>query len=402
MTHIIVVGAGQAGSSLTAKLRGLGFEGQITLIGDEPQPPYQRPPLSKAYLLGEMTEERLYLRPESFYADQNITLRTGVQVTAIDRSAQQIQLSSGESLSYDHLALTTGAIVRDLPESCNGNLDGVYPVRTLAHIDLLEPAMQPGKHALILGGGYIGLEAAAVAVKRGMTATLVQSAPRLLRRVACPETSDYFHRLHESHGVELILGQRVQHLTGEGHVTGALLEDGREIQADLVIIGIGIDPATELAETAGLQLDNGIAVDEYGRSSDPAIWSAGDCASFPYRGDRIRLESVQNAIDQAENIAENMMGAEKPYQPQPWFWSDQYDIKLQIAGLNTGYDRVVVRETEDGAHSHWYYRGDQLLAVDAMNAPREFMVAKRLLAAGKSPDPALVADGSVAAKALLG
>ncbi len=401
MERIIVVGGGQAGASLVAKLRSEGFEGEITLFCDEPVVPYQRPPLSKAYLLGEMSRERLYLRPETFYEDQNITVRLGQPVTAIDPQARTVT-TGDETLEYDALALTTGSLPRYLPESIGGGLDGVFVVRGLADIDRMEPEIAPGKTALIVGGGYIGLEAAAVASKKGMKVTLVEMAPRILQRVAAPETSDHFRALHASHGVDIREGIGLERLLGETHVTGAVLTDGEEVAADIVIAGIGILPDTRLAEAAGLEINNGIAVDVYGRTSDPAIWAAGDCASFPRGDERIRLESVQNAIDQAENAAVNILGGKVPYDPAIWFWSDQYDTKLQIAGLNTGYDRVVTRPGErEGAESLWYYKGDALLAVDAMNDSRAYMIGKRLIETGKSPDPEQIANPETDLKALL-
>ena len=399
MPHFIIVGAGQAGSSLAAKLRDDGFDGDITLIGDETAPPYQRPPLSKAYLLGEMPRDRLFLRNDSFYEERQITLRTGTAVSAIDPTAKTITCGQ-ETLTYDQLALTTGSLPRRLPASIGGDLEGVYTVRTLADIDALEPQVRTGRRVLIIGGGYIGLEAAAVAAKQGLEVTLVEMADRILQRVAAPETSDYFRALHTSHGVSVREGVGLAQLTGDGKVSGAVLTDGSTLDIDFAIVGAGILPDTALAEAAGVACDNGIAVDTHGRTSVDSIWAAGDCASFPHGDGRLRLESVPNAIDMAECVAANMTGADRVYVPEPWFWSDQYDIKLQIAGLNTGYDRVVIRDG-DAARSHWYYAGDQLLAVDAMNDPRAFMVAKRLLAAGKSPDAAAVADASIDLKTLM-
>ncbi len=399
MSDIVVIGAGQAGCSLVAKLRALGHEGKITLIGEEADPPYQRPPLSKAYLLGEMDRERLYLRPESFYAENDITLKLSDTAVSVDRK-DKVVVAGGETIPYDKLALTTGSVPRQLPPAIGGDLSGVHVVRTLADVDAMAPACVEGARVLIIGGGYIGLEAAAVCAKLGMKVTLVEMAERILQRVAAPETSDYFRELHSAHGVDIREGVGLDRLTGDGAVSGAVLSDGTTLDLDMVIVGIGITPASGVAEACGLTMDNGIAVDEFGRTSDPDIYAAGDCASFPYRGERIRLESVQNAIDQAENAAENMLGKEVEYVPQPWFWSDQYDVKLQIAGLNTGYDKIVVR-IKDDARSHWYFKGDTLLAVDAMNAPRAFMVAKRLLAMGKLPSPETVADTSIVIKDLL-
>ncbi|WP_375175840.1 NAD(P)/FAD-dependent oxidoreductase [Pseudooceanicola sp.] len=399
MSHFIIIGAGQAGSSLAAKLRDDGFEGHITLIGDETAPPYQRPPLSKAYLLGEMPRERLFLRADTFYSERNITLRTGAAVTAIDPVAKTVSLGA-DTLSYDQLALTTGSLPRQLPASIGGTLDGLYTVRTLADIDTLEPQVRKGRRVLIIGGGYIGLEAAAVAAKQGLEVTLVELADRILQRVAAPETSDFFRALHQQHGVKILEGVGLTRLLGETCVTGAELSDGTVIEVDFAIAGTGILPDTRLADPAGIACDNGIAVDEHGQTSVPGIWAAGDCASFPHGAGRLRLESVPNAIDMAECVAANMLGAGKTYVPEPWFWSDQYDVKLQIAGLNIGYDRIVVRDGDD-ARSHWYYAGARLLAVDAMNDPRAFMVAKRLLAAGKSPDPAAVGDPGIDLKTLM-
>jgi len=400
MEKIVVVGAGQAGASCVAKLRSAGFDGHITLIGEEPVPPYQRPPLSKAYLLGDMSLDRLFLRPESYYAEAEIDLRLSTRVDTIDRTARTVR-AAGVDLPYDALVLTTGSIPRRLPAAIGGGLKGVHVVRGLADVDAMAPNVVEGTRVLIVGGGYIGLEAAAVCRKKGMEVTLIEMADRILQRVAAPDTSDYFRALHQAHGVTILEGIGLTGLTGiDGRVTGAMLSDGSEHPYDMVIAGIGIIPAQGLAEAAGLEIENGIKVDEMGRSSDPAIWSAGDCANFPYRGERIRLESVQNAIDQAEAVAKNLMGANEAYVPKPWFWSDQYDVKLQIAGLNTGYDRVVVRDG-GAARSHWYYKGDSLLAVDAMNDPRGYMVGKRLIEAGKSPDPALVGDAAVDIKDLL-
>ena len=401
MAHIVVIGAGQAGASLTAKLRNLGFEGQITLIGEEPAPPYQRPPLSKAYLLGEMALERLYLRPESFYEETGITLRLSTRVDSIDRAAQTLAIGS-ETLAYDMLALTTGSVPRRLPASIGGAFEGVYTVRTLEDVDSMEPEFREGAHVLIVGGGYIGLEAAAVAAKKGLRVTLVEMADRILQRVAARETSDFFRALHRDRGVVIREGVGLDRLLGETRVTGAQLADGTTLEVDFVIVGVGIAPATALAEAAGLEIDNGIKTNEQGQTSDPHIWAAGDCASFPYRGGRIRLESVPNAIDQAECVAENMLGAEKDYVAKPWFWSDQYEVKLQIAGLNAGYTDVVTRPGDKpGTTSFWYYAGESLLAVDAMNDPRAYMIGKRLIEAGKSPAPAAVADPATELKSLL-
>lgn len=399
MTRIAVIGAGQAGASLVAKLRSLGFDGALTLIGNEPVLPYQRPPLSKKYLMGEMELERLYLRPESYYREQEITLRTGGRVDKIDALNKAIHIG-GEPVAYDMLAVTTGSTPRQLPAEIGGEMNNVFVMRSLADADAMAPMMQPGKRALVIGGGYIGLEAAAVARKAGVEVTLVELSERILQRVAAPQTSDYVRKLHESHGVDIRENTGIKRLLGHEKVTGAGFSDGTSEPFDFVVVGIGVVPDTLLAANAGLEIDNGIKTDAYGRTSDPAIWSAGDCASFPSPQGQIRLESVQNAIDQAECVAENMLGAGMEYDPKPWFWSDQYNVKLQIAGLNTGYDSVTER-CSDGATSHWYYQGGTLLAVDAMNAPRDYMVGKRLIEAHKSPPPEMVADPEADLKWLL-
>ncbi len=402
MQHVVVIGAGQAGASLTAKLRSEGFAGKITLIGGEAVPPYQRPPLSKAYLLGEMAEERLYLRPESFYTEHDIDLRLATRAVAIDTANRKITLSDDSVVAYDALALATGAHPRTLPASIGGMLDNVFTVRDLKDADAMAPAFRDGARALIIGGGYIGLEAAAVAAKRGVQVTLVEMAERILQRVAAPQTSAYFRALHQAHGVDIREGVGLTRLIGTDALTGAELSDGTILDLDFAIVGVGINPAVTLAEAAGLTIDNGIACDAHSRTSDPHIWAAGDCASCLFDGTRVRVESVGNAIDQAENAALNILGRAVPYQPKPWFWSDQYDCKLQIAGLNVGYSDVVVRKGEAaGSQSHWYYKGDQLIAVDAMNDPRNYMVGKRLIEGGRSPAASVIADPATDMKALL-
>jgi len=401
MSHIVVIGAGQAGSSLVAKLRKDGFDGEITLIGAETALPYQRPPLSKAYLLGDMALERLFLRPESFYSDNNITLKLGQRVTAIDAVAKRVSIGD-EVVAYDHLVLTTGSDPRRLPAAIGGDLDGVFVVRGLGDVDAMAPSVTEAARTLIVGGGYIGLEAAAVCSKRGVNVVLVEMGDRILQRVAAPETSDYFRTLHSAHGVDIREGIGLERLLGnDGKVTGAVLSDGSTLELDFVVVGVGITPATQLAEMAGVTLNNGIETDAQGRTSDAAIWAAGDCASFPYQGGRIRLESVPNAIDQSEIVAQNIMGAGKDYTAKPWFWSDQYDVKLQIAGLNTGYTHVITRPGDGESVSFWYFRDDQLLAVDAMNDPRAYMVGKRLIEMGKTCNPHAVADPDTELKSLL-
>ncbi|WP_116085038.1 NAD(P)/FAD-dependent oxidoreductase [Tropicimonas sp. IMCC34011] len=406
MQDIVVIGAGQAGAALVAKLRAEGYDGRLTLVGEEPAPPYQRPPLSKGYLLGKLDRERLFLRPESYYADKDIDLRMSARVVAIDRDARHVLLEGGERLPYDALALTTGSTPKTLPEAMGGRIAGVFTMRSLADADALAQEVRPGGHLLVVGGGYIGLEAAAVARTLGMDVTLLEAGARILGRVACEETSEYVRNLHKDAGVHILenagldrLYEEAGRVAGARIVSGNELADATEIPVDAVVVGIGITPGTALAEAAGLEIENGIAVDAEGRTSDPAIWSAGDCASFPWRGRRIRLESVQNAIDQAEAAARNMLGAGAPYDPMPWFWSDQFDTKLQIVGLGGRHDRVIVRN--GSGLSHWYFSGETLLSVEAMNDPRAYMVGKRLLEAGRSPAPDAVADPSTDLKTLM-
>lgn len=392
--RIVVVGAGQAGAALAQRLRLGGHAGPVTLIGAEPAPPYQRPPLSKSYLKGEMARERLFLRPESHYAQAGITLLKGTLVVAIDRAARSVMLDSGQAQPYDLLALTTGAAPRRLPEAMGGALGGVLSMRDLCDADALAARMQRGARAVIVGGGYIGLEAAAVLAGAGLAVTLLEAAPRILARVAAGETADYFRALHTAHGVTIREGVTLAALEGAGgEVRAARLGCGTRIVADLVLVGIGVRPADDLARAAGLETADGIVVDAAGRTRDPAIFAAGDCARFPHAGALIRLESVPHAIEHAEAVADAMLGHRVAYAARPWFWSDQYDVKLQIAGLNAGHTDTILRPgTRPGAQSVWYFKGDRLIAVDAMNEPRAYMTAKRWIEAGVSPDPVGLAD----------
>ena len=392
MTRVVIVGAGQAGSSAALKLRGLGFPGEIILIGDEPIAPYQRPPLSKSYLLGKAAPDALLIRPVALYREKNIELRLGCRVDRILPHARRIDTNTG-SLGYDHLILATGAKPVRLDPSVGGALSNVFTLRTIEDVDRIAPLFQAGRRLLVIGGGYVGLEAAAVAAQSGLEVVLVEMADRILKRVACAETAAYFRALHVRHGVRIIELTAIRQLEGNGTAACARLSDGEELAIDLVIVGIGVKPDVVLASEAGLDVDDGIKVDQFGRTSSEGTWAAGDCASFPYRDKRIRLESVPHAIDQAETVAANICGAQRPYIASPWFWSDQFDVKLQIAGLNANYDRVVVRrDGRPGVASHWYFRGNTLLAVDAMNDARSYMIAKRLIASGISPDPGSVSN----------
>ena len=400
MSGVVVIGGGQAGASAVIKLRKLGFDGEITLVSEEKILPYQRPPLSKGYLLGEISLERLFFRPLSYYEENNINLMLGRQVNEINRENQTIGIGNNE-IEYDNLVLATGSKPILLPSAVGGNLEGVYSIRNLNDVDLMKPEFLSGKTVLVVGGGYIGLEAAAVAAKMGLKVILVEMADRILKRVAASETSNYFRDLHKVRKVDLREGVGLESLIGNKQVSGAVLTDGTEVNVDFVICGIGINPNTDLAEKSGLKVDNGIETNIFGETSESNIWAAGDCANLLFKGKRIRLESVQNAIDQAECVAENIMGGSKEYKPSPWFWSDQYSTKLQIAGLNIGYDNIITRTENAETVSFWYFKNEELLAVDAMNDPRSYMVGKRLIEMGISPDAQAVGDKNFNLKLLL-
>lgn len=394
---IIVIGAGQAAASFIAKLRSRHCEERIILIGEEDQLPYQRPPLSKKYLLGQMELSRLLLRPQEWYDDNQIELKMGVRVKHINRDTQSIDLDSGESLKYSHLLLATGSTPRHLPRAIGGHLEGVYTLRNLADVDQMKHEFIEDKKLLIVGGGYIGLEAAAVAAGLGLAVTVIELSERILQRVASPATSDYFRELHQQNGVTLLENTGLSHLTEKnGRVDTAVLTNEQKLNVDFVIAGIGVTPNTALAEDAGLNIDNGIAVNLHSQTSDPSIFSAGDCASFDYQGTRIRLESVQNAVDQAENAALHILGEAVEYHPTPWFWSDQFNTKLQIAGLNMGYTDTVTRPGKrEGSKSIWYYNDEQFLAVDALNDPIAYTMGRKILAAKSNIPKSAAADPEV-------
>ncbi|WP_426228955.1 NAD(P)/FAD-dependent oxidoreductase [Pararhizobium sp. DWP3-4] len=401
--RLVVVGGGQAAFALVAKLRALKDERPITIVAAEASHPYQRPPLSKKYLLREMDLDRLLYRPESWYAEHAIDIRLSTSVTAIDRSSKTVTLSDGSTLEYDVLALATGSTPRKLPASAGGDLDGVFVVRDFTDADRLAEEMKPGKHALIVGGGYIGLEAAAVARSSGLDVTVIEMADRILQRVASVATSYLVKDIHTSRGVDIREGTGLVRLVGtDGRVTSAELTDGSTIPVDLVIVGIGVTANDALAHAAGLDVANGIVVDGFGRTSDPSIHAMGDCAVLPWKDIRIRLESVQNAVDQAEAVAALLAGGEAPYEPKPWFWSDQYDVKLQIAGFGHGHDETVVRKGQrEGSISVWYFTAGKLVAVDALNDAKAYVTGKKLLDLGLTPDRALLEDPQTDLKTLL-
>jgi 3-phenylpropionate/trans-cinnamate dioxygenase ferredoxin reductase subunit len=393
----VIVGASHAAAQLAAALRQGGWEHKISIVGEEAILPYHRPPLSKDYLAGEKHSDELLIRPATFYEKSEIDLVLGTRVTALDRNERQITLHDGATIPYSKLALTTGARVRKLSIE-GGDLEGVFYLRDLSDVDRIRGYVGEGKSAVIIGGGYIGLETAASLRKLGMNVTVLEALPRVLQRVTAPEVSAFYSRVHREEGVNLVTDAAVSALTGEGTVSGVSLGDGTDIDADIVIIGVGVIPNTELAEQAGLGVDNGIVVDEYARTSDPDIVAAGDCTNHynPIYDCKLRLESVQNATDQAKTAANTLCGKLEAYHALPWFWSDQYDLKLQIAGLSGGYDKVVMRGSCETGRSFaaFYFTGDRLLAVDAVNRPKEFMATRRALSQGQSADPVKLADES--------
>lgn len=399
MRSIVIVGGGQAGGTVVSRLRALGCKDKLSIYCNEAIPPYERPPLSKSYLLGDSSREDLLLRPASFYAEQNIELHLETKIEAINRNKKTLQAGT-KTIPYDDLVLATGASAILLPESVGGTLDGVYPVRTVADVDSIATEFAQGRHLLVIGGGYVGLEAAAVARKLGLDVTVVELSDRILKRVASQQTSDFIRDLHTSHGVVIREGTSVKCLEGGKRVERAVLSDDSTLEVDFALVGIGIRPNIHLANEAGLEIDNGIKTNAYGKTSDLSIFAAGDCASLPYKMERIRLESVQNATDQAVCVAQNLMGKNMSYTPMPWFWSEQYGLRLQMVGLNTGYDTVIERRS-DRATSFWYYSHGNLISVDAMGDPRAYMVAKRLLEEGRSADPTLVANSNINLKTLL-
>lgn len=401
--RLVIVGAGQAGFALAAKLRALKDERPITLIGSEPCLPYQRPPLSKKYLLGEMDFERLTFRPQDWYADNNVEIRLSTPVEAVDREQKLVRLFDGSAIAYDQLAFATGATPRRLPSAIGGDLSGVFTVRDKADADALAEEMKAGRRLLIIGGGYIGLEAAAVARKLGLEVTLIEMAERILARVAARETADAMRAIHEAEGVVIREKTGLARVIGlDGRVKGAELSDGTVLDVDMVIVGIGVLPNDQLASEAGIETMNGIIVDAHGRTSDPAIFAMGDCAVQEWNGTRVRLESVQNAVDQAEAVAAVLAGGEEPYQPKPWFWSDQYEVKLQIAGFNLGYDETLMRPgAREGSLSVWYFRQGQFIAVDAINDAKAYVTGKKLLDTGRQPERAVLLDAAADLKQLL-
>ncbi|MEC3975423.1 NAD(P)/FAD-dependent oxidoreductase [Amycolatopsis sp. H20-H5] len=380
---VLVVGAGQSGFQAAASLRDKGFTGRVVLIGDEPGVPYQRPPLSKAYLSGTAGPDQLRLRPEEFFAGKDIELLAG-RVAELDREGARVTMADGTTLGYDHLVLATGARNRPLPVP-GADLGGVLALRTRDDADLLRSALETAEHVVVIGGGFIGLEFAAHA---GRPVTIVEAQHRLLNRVASPEVSAYFAELHEQAGHTMLLGQGVTALRGQERVEAVELADGRRLPADLVVVAVGVLPETALAEAAGLLVDNGVVVDAHLRTGDPRIWAIGDCANFPcvHAGASTRLESVQNAVDQARSVAAGIAGEPAAYESVPWFWTDQLGKKLQIAGILSGADETVLTgDRAEGKFSVLSFRGGVLIAVESVNRPPDHIAARRLFAAGPAP-----------------
>lgn len=395
----IIVGASHAGVSLALQLRREGWSSAITLIGEETELPYHRPPLSKEHLAGKKDLDAMRLRPAKIYADNEIDLILGSRVVNIDRSARQVTLDSGESIQYSKLALCTGASVREFPPAIGSR--NVFYIRAADDIARLAKQVSPGRRAAVIGGGYIGLEAAAVLAQLDVAVTVFEMGERILQRVTSPDMSNYMQQLHESFGVEIRTGAMVQEIVETDHGLTLNCADGTDIEADFIIVGIGVDANTVLAEEAGIIVDSAICVDEYCRTNDVHIYAAGDCTTHPSQvyQRKLWLESVQNANDQARAAAANICGRALVYDAVPWFWSDQYSIKLQMVGLNSGYDELVLRGTTDGgvdaSFALFYLKEGRLIAADCVARPKEFMVSKQLVKSGAEISADLLADEQV-------
>ncbi|MGP3637358.1 NAD(P)/FAD-dependent oxidoreductase [Streptomyces sp. 24-1644] len=405
--RVVVVGAGQAGADFVAALRMAGHQGPVTLVGEEPGYPYALPPLSKAYLSGKATAEDLHIRPPSMYEQQRIELRTGTRVSAIDRAARHVVLTGGERLAYTRLVLATGGRARRLPAPGLDEAPNVHYLRTLADASAMRHQFVPGARLVVVGGGYVGLEVAAIARRGGLDVTVLEALPRVLARVTAPQVSAFYQRVHTEEGVDIRVGAAVTGFAfaADGSVAAVELKSGERLDTDIVLVGIGLIPHTELAEQAGLAVDNGIVVDEHCRTEDPAVLAIGDCTSHPCgeHGGRRRLESVPNASEQARTAAATVTGNLQPYTAIPWFWSDQYNVKLKTTGLSAGYDDVVIRGTTDTGRSFaaFYLKDGQVRAADVISSPRDFTAARKLVAARARVDPETLKDLSLPLKHLL-
>ena len=403
IARVVIVGAGQAGAEAAGQLRQRGFTGEITLIGEEKLAPYQRPPLSKKFLLGEWAEDRLPLKPPEIYENERITLMLGRRVTWIDRANKRVRFDHGNEIPYDALILATGARPRALPIP-GADLPGVHLLRTYTDVEAMQPRFQAGAKLVVVGAGYIGLEVAAVGRQKGLEVTVIEALSRPLARVTSPEMAGFFLDQHTERGVRFVLGGKAAVFKGESAVRAVGLTDGQEIPADLVVIGAGVTPDMSLAEGAGLEVADGIVTDRCGRTSDPAIFAIGDCACRPlvHYGRVQRLESVHNAIEGGKIVAASILGQEPPHEELPWFWSDQYELKWTTAGLFQGYDHLVARGAPAATgFSQFYYRGERLLAAEAVNRPGDYMGAKKVMEQGRTIDPALVQDMSKTMKEIV-
>lgn len=400
MTGIVIIGAGHAAGQAAASLRQAKFEGPITIIGDEAHAPYQRPPLSKQYLAGTQLADKVYLRAEKFYADKDIQLMLDTRATQIDPSTKTINLDNGETIAYEKLLISTGSRPRKL--SIEGSdLSGIHYLRTMDDVDGIRADVKPGANLVIVGGGYIGLEVAAVGIELGMNVHVLEMEERILQRVTTPEMSAYYHKLHTDRGVHIHTQTGVTGFSGNDSVEKVLCGD-ENFDADIVIVGIGIIPNIEIAEEAGIHCDNGIVVDDHCRTSDPDIYAAGDCTNHPnpLMNKRLRLESVPNAMDQARVSTANMLGDDKVYAAIPWFWSDQYELKLQMVGFSADGDSQVLRgDMDTHQFAIFYLKEGKVVAADAVNSPKEFMLCKQMI--GKSADPAQLANPETDLKSLL-
>ena len=400
MEKVVIVGAGHGAGQVCASLRQNGFGGAITMIGEEPWYPYQRPPLSKKYLAGDMPAERLYFKPQSFYVDQEIDVRLGIRVSGIDPSAKTATTGNGESVDWDHLVLATGSRPRRL-EIDGSDLEGIHYLRGIDDVDGIRECLTPGRRIAIIGAGYIGLEVAAVAARAGLEVTVVELEDRVMSRVVTPELSAFYEEVHRNEGVRFEMSTGVERFSGAHGVEGVVLDSGTTLDVDTVVIGIGIVPNVELAADAGLDVSNGIVVDDHCRTSGTDVYAIGDCTWHPNSllGYELRLESVHNALEQAKTAAANICGKDTAYVQVPWFWSDQYDLKLQIAGLSGGYDEFVMRgKPENRSFSCLYLRDGQLIAVDAVNSPKDFVQSKALIASHARIDPGTLADTDIELK----
>lgn len=399
--HILIVGAGQAAIQAIDTLRRKGFAGQLTLVGEEPCLPYQRPPLSKKFLSGAMDREKLLFRPQNFYAERSVQTYLGRRAVEIDRQQQRVRLDDGTAIGYDALLLATGSTPRHLPNP-GAKLAGVHLLRNIADVERIRADLASARSLAIIGAGYIGLEVASTAREMGLPVTLLEQTPRVLSRVTAPQISAFYESEHTKHGVRVICGAEVRALeASHGRVGTVVCADGSSYDADTVLVGIGVGPRDELAQAAGLECMNGIVVDQHCRTSDPNIYAAGDCTSHPsiHYGRRVRLECVDNAFEQGSAAALNLLGTPTPHDKVPWFWSDQYDLKMIIVGLSQGYDEAITRGSPASRRfSVCYLREGELIAVDTVNSPKDQMAARKLVAARARPDRAKLTEPDIPLK----